>query len=156
MVFGAYPDALPGVYQFTKHIATVGTTRDWREIGARDVKEARAMILQRIFREWGIEATWASDRMRLEHIRFIGNPVVGLRGRLGRGVPDRGSFTTQSTLFAWEAADDYALCVGLICRVLRPRLSSYLCVFLLSKSSSPLSPSFRLPDSYSLSRLVFL
>lgn len=41
LVFGPYNNASPEVLEYAKHIATVGTARDWRKIGARDAAEAR-------------------------------------------------------------------------------------------------------------------
>ena len=44
-------DASDEIHEFASLIATAGATRDWRKIGARDVAEARGIILQLIFRE---------------------------------------------------------------------------------------------------------
>ena len=101
LIFGPYLDASDEVHELAAHIATVGATRDWRKMGARDVSEARGIILQLIFREWGIECARSSARMRIERIRFISGEANGRRGSQG----DR---PTQATVDAWEAADDYA------------------------------------------------
>ena len=82
-------------------VATVGARRDWQKMGARDVAEARGIILQLIFREWGIECAISSARMRLERIRFIAGESNGRRG-------SQSLRPTQETVDAWEAADDYA------------------------------------------------
>ena len=101
LIFGPYLDASDEVHEFAAHIATVGATRDWRKMGARDVSEARGIILQLIFREWGIESARASARMRIERIRFISGEANGRRG----SQEDR---PTQATVDAWEVANDYA------------------------------------------------
>ena len=101
LIFGPYMDASDEVHEFASHIATAGARRDWRKMGARDVAEARGIILQLIFREWDIECAISSARMRLERIRFICGEANGRRGR-------QDERPTQETVNAWEAADDYA------------------------------------------------
>ena len=49
LIFGPYLDASDEVHELAAHIATVGATRDWRKMGARDVSEARGIILQLIY-----------------------------------------------------------------------------------------------------------
>ena len=101
LIFGPYMDASDEVHEFAVHIATVGARRDWQKMGARDVAEARGIILQLIFREWGIECAISSARMRLERIRFMSGESNGRRG-------SQSLRPTQETVDAWEAVDDYA------------------------------------------------
>ena len=103
LIFGPYLDASDEVHELAAHIATVGATRDWRKMGARDVSEARGIILQLIFREWGIECARSSARMRIERIRFINGEANGRRP--GHGDRDQ---PTQATVDAWETSNDYA------------------------------------------------
>ena len=105
LIFGPYLDASDEVHELVAHIATVGATRDWRKMGARDVSEARGIILQLIFREWGIECARSSARMRIERIRFIDGEANGRRGSQGDRDRER---PTQATVDAWETANDYA------------------------------------------------
>ena len=80
-VLGAFGEASRDLHTLVKLIGDLGASRGWREMGARTVVEASAVLHQRARRHIGIEAVRSHARLKLDRLAWVtgGAAAAGTR-----------------------------------------------------------------------------
>ena len=73
------------MHQLLDIVADLASKKEWRQLGARSVGEARGYFVQQLRRSWGLTAVRAFARHRLRRVQFVGAE------RRARAVQARGA-----------------------------------------------------------------
>ena len=68
LVFGAYGEASSDVEQLVQKIAAGSAQRHWRGMGARDVMEAKSILIARARKWLGVEAVGGHAMLKLDRL----------------------------------------------------------------------------------------
>ena len=71
LVFGAYGEASSDVEQLVQKIAAGSAQRHWRGMGARDVMEAKSILIARARKWLGVEAVRGHAMLKLDRLRQV-------------------------------------------------------------------------------------
>ena len=89
LVFGAFGEASPDVYDLVKECGDIGAARGWRDMGAASITDARAILQGRARRHLGIEAVRGHALFKLECLQnLLGNNARSAAARRQRAKDD--------------------------------------------------------------------